>query len=85
MNPSWYGSLPFVSFMAHLFCAYSIVYTFTPAHHWVSAAVCGVTFAKEFLWDKHYEHPGQSFDDDLSDWAGYLTGVILALGMLRWY
>lgn len=82
---SWYANPKFIAWMAHMFCAYAVVYTFVPYHHWVSAAVCSVTFVKEFLWDKHFEHPGQTFHDDLMDWCGYLSGVFLALVMLRWY
>jgi hypothetical protein len=71
--------------MAHMWFAYALVYTFTTRFHWVIITLVGVTFVKEFIWDKHQEQPGQTFHDDLMDWVGYLSGVVLAFGMLQWY
>lgn len=63
----------FITWMAHMCFAYGVVYTF--GGWWVAVPIAT---AKEFWFDKHYE-AAQSFTDNLTDWAGYVTGVLLAL------
>jgi hypothetical protein len=68
----------FITFNAHCWFAYAVCYTFQ--HPWVPAIfLCGAAF-KEFYIDKHFE-VGQSFGKNLQDFAGYTTGVLLALAV----
>jgi len=72
----------FVAFQAHTWFAYSVVFTLTAICGSCTAAiVAGAVIAagvKEFYVDKHFESD-QSFDDNLRDFGGYLTGIVLAL------
>jgi hypothetical protein len=70
----------FIAFNAHCWAAYALVFTFH--HWWVVAAVIVSAGIKEFYIDKHDE-VAQSFRDNLTDFAGYMTGVVAALAMLR--
>jgi hypothetical protein len=72
----------FITFNAHCWFAYAYVHTFQPHHHWAFAGTIGAAAVKEFYIDKHFEQ-GQSFRDNLTDFAGYLAGAILALCALR--
>ena len=65
----------FVAFQAHCWFAYALAYTFP--HPWVYAAVIIGAVIKEFYVDKHFEL-AQSFKDNLLDFSGYATGVLLA-------
>ena len=64
----------FVAFQAHCWFAYALVFTF-PVMLWYVIAGAAV---KEFYVDKHYESH-QTFRDDLEDWGGYCSGVVLAV------
>jgi hypothetical protein len=66
----------FIAFQAHCWFAYAIVHTFH--YGWVPYAALAAAGVKEFYVDKHFE-VGQTFDDNLEDFAGYATGVVLAL------
>ena len=66
----------FIAFQAHCWFAYAIVYTFHSPQ-----TVIAMIFAaaiKEFYIDKHFEI-GQTFDDNLGDFCGYLAGIVLAV------
>jgi hypothetical protein len=69
----------FVTFQAHCWFAYAVVFTFG-ARYW--AIALGAAAVKEFYVDKHFE-ANQSFHDNLKDWIGYATGVGLAVLALR--
>jgi hypothetical protein len=66
----------FITFNAHCWFAYAIVLTFF--NPWVLGAVVLGAGIKEFYVDKHFE-VAQSFDDNLGDFAGYVTGTSLAV------
>jgi hypothetical protein len=69
----------FIAFQAHCWFAYAVCYTFN--YSFVPISVIAAAGIKEFYIDKHFE-VGQSFKDNLTDFSGYLTGVLLALFML---
>lgn len=71
----------FITWMAHMFFAYAIVYTFHA--HWIPLTVIAIAAVKEFYFDKHFE-TGQTFMDNLIDFAGYTSGVLLALAARAW-
>lgn len=71
----------FIAFQAHCWFAYAFVYTLY-CHEIVVAALI-IAAVKEFYIDKHFEL-SQSFADNLQDFAGYATGVAIAIGMHRW-
>ena len=71
----------FVTFQAHCFFAYFVVFTFG-AHTW--PYMLGAATIKEFYIDKHFEI-NQTFHDNLKDWVGYVTGIGLALLLLRYF
>jgi hypothetical protein len=72
----------FITAMAHIWFAYSVVYTTAvvlpkfplPA---IAALAAGIAAFKEFYIDKHFE-VGQTFIDNLEDFAGYSAGIALA-------
>ena len=66
----------FIAFQAHAWFAYAIVYTFGA---YAALAVIPAVAAKEFLFDAKYEVPKQTTEDNLLDFTGYMTGVVLAL------
>ncbi len=68
----------FITFQAHCWFAYALVFTFPHAFPWVLAGAA----VKEFYVDKHFE-VGQSFKDNLGDWLGYAAGALLALVMWK--
>ena len=66
----------FIAFNAHCWFAYAIVFTFPSSRiAWYVALAAAI---KEFYVDKHFE-VGQTFDDNLQDFLGYVTGIILAM------
>ena len=70
----------FIAFNAHAGFAYALVHTFG----WRAAlVVIPAAAAKEFWFDATYEVPKQTFSDNAMDFAGYATGVVLALLALR--
>jgi hypothetical protein len=73
----------FVAFQAHCWFAYAVVFTFVPAHPWVSTAAVAGAAVKEFYVDKHFE-ANQSFLDNLQDFAGYFVGIVLAVAARRY-
>lgn len=64
----------FIAFNAHCWFAYAVVITF-PAMLWY---MVGGAVLKEFYIDAHFE-TGQTFADNLQDFAGYAAGIILAV------
>jgi hypothetical protein len=65
----------FITFNAHCWFAYAVVFTFPYA-----GTLVGAVFAagvKEFYIDKHFE-ADQTFIDNLKDFAGYCAGIGLA-------
>jgi hypothetical protein len=71
----------FVTWNAHMFFAYFVIYTFHPM--WLVPTFIVVTALKEFWWDKHFEM-AQPFKKNLIDWFGYSSGVLLALAARAW-
>lgn len=78
----------FVAFMAHAGFGYAVVLTTWAAAgglHPALVAAAAMTLAaalKEFWFDARFEmHPRQTFKDDLIDFVGYATGVVLALAL----
>lgn len=73
----------FVAFNAHCWFAFAVVYTAASAGHSsivIAAIVTALAAVKEFTFDATQEHdPPQTFDDDLLDFAGYVTGATLAI------
>jgi hypothetical protein len=69
-------TVTFVTWMAHMFSAYAVVYTFYGP--WVIGLAIVAAGVKEFAIDKHYE-TGQTFTKNLQDFAGYMSGIILAI------
>jgi hypothetical protein len=67
----------FITFNAHCWFAYAVVYTCGGAL-WAALAMAAIAAFKEFYVDKHYE-VAQSFRDNLEDFGGYLTGIMLAV------
>jgi hypothetical protein len=67
----------FIAFNAHAWFAFSIVSTFYSK--WMVAAALLATFIKEFWFDATYEVPKQTFEDNLTDWLGYCSGIGLAV------
>ncbi len=66
----------FITFQAHCWFVYAIVYTFP--HSWVPIAAVFAAGVKEFYIDKHFE-VGQTFLNNLQDFAGYCAGICLAI------
>ena len=66
----------FIAFQAHCWFACTLVLVF-PTILTLVLIVLGAGI-KEFYIDKHFE-VDQSFNDNLLDFAGYLTGMIVAL------
>ncbi len=72
----------FVAFQAHCWFAYAVVFTLSArcgsCEAWVVAGALALAALKEFYVDKHFE-ADQSFDDNLRDFGGYTSGVLVAL------
>jgi hypothetical protein len=72
----------FVAFQAHCWFAYAVVFTLSlrcgACEAWIVAAALTLAALKEFYIDKHFE-ADQSFDDNLRDFGGYASGVVVAL------
>lgn len=66
----------FIAFNAHCWFAYAIAVTFHQP--WVVPAALLAAGIKEFYIDKHFE-VGQTFTDNLTDFAGYSAGILLAI------
>ena len=66
----------FITFQAHCWFAYAIMYTFFNV--WVQLGIVVGAGIKEFYIDKHFEED-QSFIDNLQDFAGYLSGIVVAI------
>lgn len=66
----------FIAFQSHCWFAYAIVFTFN--QHWSIAAMLVAAGVKEFYIDKHFEL-SQTFRDNMQDFTGYLTGILLAI------
>ena len=78
VTPAW---LPAAN--AHWCFAYFVVFTVAVKAHgalW-PVVVLGVVLAgvKEFYIDKHFETTPQTFLMNLSDFGGYLFGIVLAI------
>jgi hypothetical protein len=71
----------FITFNAHCWFAYALVCTFHD-NYWAAGVVVILAGVKEFYVDKHWEID-QTFDDNLQDFMGYLTGVVFALMVHR--
>lgn len=65
----------FVTWMAHMWFAYAVVFTFYGP--WTITGAIVAAGVKEFYIDKHFE-TGQTFTKNLTDFAGYLSGIALA-------
>jgi hypothetical protein len=72
----------FVAFQAHCWFAYAVVFTLGTRYGayeaWIVAAALALAALKEFYIDKHFE-ADQSFSDNLRDFVGYASGVVIAL------
>jgi hypothetical protein len=66
----------FITWQAHMWSAYAVVYTFYSP--WVIGGAALAAGIKEFYVDKHFE-VDQSFRDNATDFAGYFVGIVLAI------
>jgi hypothetical protein len=66
----------FVTWMAHMWFAYAVVYTFYGP--WTIGLAIVAAGVKEFAIDKHME-TSQTFTKNLTDFAGYMSGIVLAI------
>lgn len=66
----------FITWQAHMWFAYAVAFTW--CNRGTVAGVVLYALVKEFYVDKHFEN-AQSFDDNLQDFAGYFSGVVLAV------
>jgi hypothetical protein len=71
VNPNW------IAFNAHCWFSYAVAFTFPHLFVWIPMAL--VAGVKEFYFDKHFESPPQTFIDNVEDFAGYMTGLGLAI------
>jgi hypothetical protein len=66
----------FVAFQAHCWFAYAVCVSIHTV--WVFPASAVLAGVKEFVIDKNFE-TDQTFSDNLQDFLGYVTGIILAI------
>ena len=73
----------FIAWNAHMFAAAFIVSLFHGTALYFAAGVAVILAAgKEFWFDRLYEQmPPQTFQNDFTDFLGYVAGVILAIGV----
>jgi hypothetical protein len=73
----------FVAFQAHMWFAFAVVYVPVSRWHWpLGLLIIGGILAagfKEFSFDATQEkEPPQTFEDNLTDFTGYVAGIFLA-------
>ena len=69
----------FITFMAHSGIACSVILMFR-GNLFITALAVILAVIKEFWFDLHYElSPPQTIGDSSLDFAGYLTGMVVAL------
>lgn len=80
----WNASQTVTSLNIHAWFSCVVVYHVTKGSHWpLQPVVLGwivLTALKEFWYDKHYETPTQTFAESAVDFAGYVLGVLFAVG-----
>jgi hypothetical protein len=77
----------FIATMAHAGVAYGVIYTLGQHLHGERFGLVlglGILAAglKEFWFDATYEQPHQSFEDNATDFLGYMAGLSLAAGFI---